>query len=217
MTRGALSTTAILSLFVMAAAASIAAAAGPQTPGSSPARTEAAQPGPLVLEPIPSGFVFTPELRLTRIDRWSATQLGGFGGWLVSDVFLLGAGGYGIASGPHGIGLHYGGMVAGISLPIDDRLRIGVRGLFGFGEAQLVERLPVMCPNPSVDFAPCFGAVRVHQNFAVFEPQFTLGARLGEKVTFELSGGYRVIGSADGREGCLQSGFGSVGLRFGPF
>ena len=208
--------TVVLTLFLVAAAASIAAAADPQAPVASPAQP-AAQPGPLVLEPIPRGFVFTPEARFTKIDRWSATQLGGYGGWLVSDVFLLGAGGYAVVSGPEGFGMHYGGMVAGFTLPVEERLRLGVRGLLGFGEAQLVERLPIACPNPSVDFAPCFGAVQVHQTFVVFEPQVTLGARLSAKMTFELSGGYRVIGGAGGRKGRLQSGFGSVGIRFGPF
>ncbi len=133
LTRDASPRTVVLSLFVLAAAASVAAAADPQSPGQGQARTPVAQQGPLVLEPIPSGFVFVPEAKLTRIDRWSATLMGGYGGWLLDDVFVLGAGGYGVVSGPEGLGMHYGGLVAGLALPVDDRLRLGVRGLLGFG------------------------------------------------------------------------------------
>jgi hypothetical protein len=208
---------AVLSLSLLVAAAPGAAAGGPQAPGPNQSRTAASQQGPLVLEPIESGFVFAPEVRFTRVDRFSSMQVGGYGGWLVSDAILLGAGGYGLVAGPDGVGMRYGGIVAGFTLPVGDGLRFGVRGLFGFGEARLVERLPVTCPNPSVDFAPCFHSAWVRQDFVVFEPQATIGARLGPKVTFELSGGYRVIGNAGGWEGRLQSGFGSAAIRFGPF
>ena len=209
--------TAVLLLFLLVAAAPVAAAAGQQTPGPNQSGAAASQQGPLVLEPIESGFVFAPEVRFTRVDRFSSLQVGGYGGWLVSDAILVGVGGYGLAAGPDGVGMSYGGLVAGFTLPVDDRLRLGVRALVGFGEVRLVERVPAMCPYPSGDFAPCFHSAWVHQNFAVFEPQVTLGARLTPKVTFELSGGYRVVGNAGRWANRLQSGFGSAAVRFGPF
>jgi hypothetical protein len=217
MSRREWSRIAIAALCAAACAAPTLAAASPQAPDRGPAQAAAGQPGPLVLQPIESGFVFTPEMRLTRIDRFSATQLGGYAGWLVSDAILVGAGGYGLVSGPGGFGLSYGGVMAGITLPAGDRLRLGVRGLLGFGEARVTEHLPVMCPYPSVDFAPCYQSYRIHRHVAVFEPQVTLGARLGPKTTFELSGGYRIVSDAGGWGDRFQSGFGSVGVRFGPF
>lgn len=208
---------AVLSLCVLVAAASVAAAGGPQGPGPSQPGAAAPQPGPLVIEPIEHGFVVAPEVRFTRVDRFTSLQVGGYGGWLVSDAILLGAGGYRLVAGPDGVGLSYGGLVAGITLPVTDRLRFGARALVGIGDTRLLERVPVACPYPSVDFAPCFESGWVNRNIAVFEPQVTVGARLGPKTTFELSGGYRFVGNAGRQSDRLQSGFGSAAVRFGPF
>ncbi len=94
-------------------------------------------------------------------------------------------------------------------------MKIGLRALFGFGNAQLVSYFP--CPYPTAGFAPCYEPVGIDVGFAVFEPQASILVRLGQKWTLDVSGGYRMIGDADGLEGRLQSGFGGIGLRFGSF
>jgi hypothetical protein len=57
----------------------------------------------------------------------------------------------------------------------------------------------------------------VSQNFVVFEPQVTAAIRLTRAVSFDFAGGYRVIADAGGFDRELRGGFGSVGIRFGPF
>ena len=140
---------AVLSLFLLVAAASVAAAADPQAPSQGPAQAAAAQPGPLLLQSIEGGFVFAPEVRLTRIDGSAGTQFGGYAGWLFGDSFLIGGGGYGLVSGPNGVGMNYGGIVGRFTMPAGKSVRIGVGGLFGGGEARLPDFLPAMCASPA--------------------------------------------------------------------
>ncbi len=208
---------AVLSLFLLVAAASVAAAADPQAPSQGPAQAAAAQPGPLLLQSIEGGFVFAPEVRLTRIDGSAGTQFGGYAGWLFGDSFLIGGGGYGLVSGPNGVGMNYGGIVGRFTMPAGKSVRIGVGGLFGGGEARLPDFLPAMCASPAGGFVPCVLPEWRNQNFVVFEPQVSAVARIGHRVAIDIAGGYRVIGCAGAWDSRLRGGFASVAVRFGPF
>jgi len=216
MTGGAVPRVAALSAFVMLAAAAVAAAAGPQSSGSSQGQTATSEKGPLVLEPIESGLVLAPEVKITRVDGSPGTFFGGYGGWLFSDTFLLGLGGYSLVNGREDVGMKYGGLVAGVQFPAGDKVRLGVRALLGFGDGRFATDMLMTDPT----FAPCVPCVRpveIHRNFTVFEPQGTAAIRLGRRLSLDLAGGYRMIGSADGWESHFQGGFGSVALRVGPF
>ena len=181
-----------------------------------------AQQGPA---PVPSserGFVFAPEVRITSVDGRFGELAGGHAGWLRPDGVFLGAGAYGLVRGGGRAAMSYGGFVAGFAAPVNDRTRIGVRGLVGIGHATLW-----VPPPPSSDSDPrltnpylCDSiiiAVAAHPYFVVFEPQVTAESRLGRHVSVELAAGYRVIGGASGYESRLRGAFGSVGVRLGPF
>lgn len=207
------------------------AAASPQAPTSSvqDRAAQAPQAGSLVVEPINNGFVIIPEVKFTKISEKNKLLVGAYGGWLLNETFLLGAGGYWLADrkSSDGSRMGYGGFVAGWTAPLGSAVRVGARGLFGMGQARLTADV-TYCNSD------CFGWDHMHggppssgftgvrrvifdQHFIVFEPQATAVIRLGSKVALDMGGGYRVIGAADGLEKQLRGPFGSVGVRFGPF
>lgn len=181
-----------------------------------------ARPGPPPVPSSESGFVFTPEVRFTSVDGSFGELAGGHAGWRRPDGVFLGAGAYGLVGGGGRAGMLYGGFVAGFGAPVNDRTRIGVRGLFGFGQASLW-----VPPPPSSGSDPCLTSpylcesiiisVRTHPNFFVFEPQVTAESRAGRRMSVEIAAGYRVIGGASGYASRLRGAFGSVGVRLGPF
>jgi hypothetical protein len=220
---------AVMSVCLLAGAAAVAAA-GPQgaAAASGQGRPAEAQQGPLVVEPISSGFVIAPDFRFTKIDGSNHVLAGAYGGWLHDQTFLLGAGGYWLADPKsHGTRVGYGGFVAGMSVPVGSALQVGARGLFGMGQARMFANVTVRHPdyfgdrgrNQQVDpgFTVVQQQVRFNQNFLVFEPQATAALRFGGKVSLDFGGGYRFIGDAGGWDRQLRGGFGSVGVRFGPF
>jgi hypothetical protein len=181
-----------------------------------------ARQGPPPAPSSESGLVFAPEVRITSVDGSLGELAGWHGGWLRPDGVFLGAGAYALVGGGGGAAMSYGGFVAGFAAPVNDRARIGVRGLVGIGHASLWGP-----PPPSSDWDACLTSpylcgtiiisVRTHPNFFVFEPQVTAESRVGRRVSVEVAVGYRVIGSASGYESHLRGTFGSVGVRLGPF
>ena len=181
-----------------------------------------AQQGPPPVPSSESGFVFAPEVRITSVNGSLGELAGWHGGWLRPDGVFLGAGAYALVGGGDRSAMSYGGFVAGFAAPVNDRARIGVRGLVGIGRATLW-----VPPPPSSDLDACLTspylcesiiiAVRTQSNFFVFEPQVTAESRVGRRVSVEIAVGYRVIGGASGYEGRLRGASGSVGVRFGPF
>jgi len=228
MSRFVSSRIAILSFCLFAGAAVTAAAGQPQAAASSSQdRSAQSQQGPLVVQPISSGGVITPEVLFTNVNHSSATLIGATGGWLYDDSLLLGAGGYWMVNGSHGSGLSYFGFVTGWSVPVGSSLRLGVRGLFGGGDGSFTKTITVpYYPYPDPYHNGSSGnqnltyvqqQVHIHQGFFVFEPQATAVFNFGSKVALDFGGGYRVIGAAGGWGSELQGGFGRIGVRFGPF
>jgi hypothetical protein len=117
----------------------------------------------------------------------------------------------------------YGGFVGGWTVPLGSMVRVGGKGLFGFGYAGLAYQaeVPVYSHPHHSDGSGSTGTVTqwfwAETNFLVFEPQATAVVRLTKKVSFDFSGGYRLIADASGLDHELRGGFGSVGIRFGPF
>jgi hypothetical protein len=229
MSRFGSSRMAVISLCLFAATAAVAAAGQQQASAPSSESPQAqAGSGPLVIEPISSGFAVTPEVIFTTVNHSSATLVGASGGWLYDDALLLGAGGYWLVNGHRGTSMSYFGVVAEWTVPVGRSLRVGVRGLFGEGTGELIETVAVPYPShpdrlhppgPAVDqgFTMVTQQVHVHQDFLVFEPQATAVLRFGNKIALDLGGGYRLIGDAGSWDREWQGGVGRVGVKFGPF
>ena len=190
--------------------------------GGQAGRPAQGQSGPLLLQPVSSGFVFTPEVKFSPVNHSNGTFVGGTGGWLYDETFFLGGAGYWLTNGDKGTDMWYGGMVAGWTVPLGKNVSVGGKGLFGVGYAELTydARVPVYS-HPYHSGGVVTGTTTqrfwVNTNFIVFEPQATAIVRLTKKVSFDFSGGYRLIADANGLDHELRGGFGSVGIRFGPF
>ncbi len=194
------------------------AGAQEQASAGQASRPAPSQSGPLLLQPVGSGFVFTPEVKFTTVNHSSGTLVGGYGGWLYDQAFFFGGAAYWLTNGKNDTSMWYGGMVAGWMVPLGERFQLGGKGLFGFGDAQLTYQYPVPVYSGGHHYAGTSNQwAWASTSFIVFEPQVTAIVRLTKAVSFDFSGGYRVIGDAGGLDHELQGGFGSVGIRFGPF
>jgi hypothetical protein len=219
MTRFAIrSTGAAAGVLLLLAAQAATAAPQDAASGGQASRPAQAQSGPLLLQPVNSGFVFTPEVKFTPVNHSTGTMVGGYGGWLLDDTFLLGAAAYWLTNGKNGTDMWYGGLIAGWMVPLGEAVRVGGRGLVGWGSASI----PYQYSYPAYDHGSHHAPAGSYwtwagTSFFVFEPQATAAIRLTRSVSFDIAGGYRVVGDAYGLDHELRGGFGSVGVRFGPF
>jgi len=208
------------SILVVLAAASAAASPQDQAPSGQASRQGRSQGGPLLMQPVSSGAVFTPEVKFTTVNHANGTLVGGYGGLLYDDSLLLGGAAYWLTNGENGTDMWYGGMLVGWTVPLGNVVRVGGRGLVGFGYAELPYQYTYMNyggghhQGSGTPSAQWYWAAT---SFFVFEPQATAAFRLTKTVSFDVAGGYRVIADANGLDRELRGGFGSVGIRFGPF
>ena len=202
---------------VMLAAAAVPAGAQVRSAGGQ--QPPSPQQGPMVVQPIGSGFVLTPEVRFTEVNHSWGTQFGASGGWLYDDSIFVGGAFYGLVGGADDAQLMYGGFVTGWSAPISSAVRVGVRALLGWGHSEMFEEWTDLgycrhgnCYGPSVQKA------WVYQDFMVFEPQVTATFQLAKQLALEVGGGYRLTGNNYyGWDSHVNGAFGSVGIRFGLF
>ncbi len=209
---------AAAALLTLAATASAQA----QAAGGQPAR--APQQGPMVVQPIGSGFVLTPEVRFTELNHSWGTQFGASGGWLYDETIFFGGAFYGLVGGADEAELWYGGFVTGWNAPLSGALRVGVRGLFGWGHSETFEdwtyyQQPYHHPGPPPNQpAPVTQKAWVYQDFMVFEPSVIATVRLAKQVSLEFGGGYRLTGNDYyGWDNHVNGAFGSIGVRLGVF
>jgi hypothetical protein len=209
-----------------------AAAASAQTRPSS-------SQGPLVLEPSGDGFVVAPEVTFAGFEKGGGhgTLVGGYGGWLFDNKLLLGVGASFLVD--HGrndrvSGMGYGGFVAGWSVPVGRALHVGLKGLVGFGQAELTDsftyalpdrdrpfhpdqRHGMMTPPPlPTDGGPYTARYRFWDDFFIVDPQATALVRLARGVALDVSGGYRLVSGTRHYDSWIRGYDASVGVRIGP-
>ena len=186
-------------------------AAAAQTP--PPARE-----GTLVIERLENRFVFAPDLKVTEIDGDTGELLGGYAGWLAEDTLLVGGAAYWLANGPEGAELAYGGLLIGWSTPPERRIQFGARGLVGVGRATLgtdITRFARFGSRRREHTPPTATTLHVplEDDFFVFEPQLTLGAKVTDHMGVTLGAGYRLTGYTDVLDDRLRGLTGSVALQ----
>lgn len=187
-------------------------------PATGQAQTQAADQGPLMIEVVRDSFVVATDYKLTDLDGTIGQLAGGYVGRSIEETVFVGAAGYWLVSGSGGDALAYGGLLAGWSAPLGDRIRFGVRGLVGGGRATL-----------GTDVGPLRGADRFNRrgrraspatryalardDFFVFEPQADLLTRVNDHLSIHWAAGYRVTALADRLDDRLNGTTGSVGLQ----
>lgn len=210
-------------LSIGAAALALAGAAASAQTRPSPSQ------GPLVLEPTGDGFVLAPQVTFAGFEKGgdNGTFVGGYGGWLFDNKLLLGAGATFLVDHGHGdkvSGMGYGGFVVGWSAPVSRVLHVGLRGLVGFGEAELTDSFTYygppdhdrpIYPGPHHNADTYTGRYGFWDDFFIFDPQGTALVRLGRSVALDLSGGYRVVAGTH-YDSWLRGWDASIGVRIGP-
>jgi hypothetical protein len=202
------------------------------------AQTKAAQGGPLVLQPSSDGPVIAPEVKFSGFQSGggNGTFVGGYGGWLFENKLLLGGGASFLVD--HGYhdkvsGMGYGGFVAGWTVPVGQAFHVGLRGLVGFGQAELTDTFTYTGPDHRYpDYPdPHHGAMyppqtgtgttytaqyRWWDDFFIFEPQATALVRIAKGVAVDVSGGYRLVSGMGHYNSWVQGFAGGVAVRIGP-
>src|SRR5262249_6434428 len=134
----------ILVAFAMLSVSSVAFAQGNAGPAPAPA-----QNGPLVLTPISSAIVFSPDAKITTVNGDTAVLAGGYVGKLIEKTALVGVGAYVLADSRDDARMAYGGLLFGGRLLGGDRLNLSARGLVGLGQATLFEDVTTVGGRPS--------------------------------------------------------------------
>jgi hypothetical protein len=209
----------------------------PGAPAGQTGVTDQASQGPLTVERIPSGWVVSPDVTFTALNKDFGTLVGAYAGWLAERTWLVGAGGYWLANRQDDFKLAYGGLVLQYMARSDQRIGFGVKGLVGGGEATVgasyedVYGTPPVYPAPAVRFGsrhvwgdghrplpPSFNpATRLVYDEVIFvaEPQAQLLWNVTSTVRLTVGAGYRF--TAGGREvnDRIMGPVGSIGVEFG--
>lgn len=208
-------------------------------PGAN-AQQQASIGGPMSVERVRDGFAIAPDFKISKIDGSAARLAGVYGGWVIDNSLLIGAGGYWLTNGSDVRSLGYGGAVVEWLALTDRPVGFGLRGLVGFGGATLSETATVLVyqpgstppqPQPGVGpgrvgppFAPVpvpgtaspqtvqFG---VNRGFFVAEPEADFLVNFTPRVRLNWSAGYRLIGAPDSFDSRLRGATASVALELG--
>ena len=223
-------------LLTLALFVGVAASARAQAPTPTSSDPPAGQ-GPLIVERIPSGWVVSPDVTITEVNKQAATLVGAYGGWLSDRTWLLGAGGYWLANNTHDFSMAYGGIVTQYLVRSDRRIGFGVKGLVGGGDATIsasyrdVYGTPIDT-RPDIVFGhghrPGHGGPRppstpitpdtklaFNEAFFIAEPQAQLLWNLSPRVRVTFGAGYRITAGADDVNDRIRGPIGSISVEFG--
>jgi hypothetical protein len=199
-------------------------------PLSAAAQSRAVAPrtqGPMTVEPIHSGFLVAPDFKITEVDRKTSGLVGGYAGWATDDTFFVGAGGYWLANtNRNDPEMAYGGLVVQWLALKSGRVGVGVKGLFGGGEATVSDNITITPRVPEfrgengrvVAPAPALvQRVRFREGFVIAEPEALLSVRLSKQVRLTAGAGYRFTGTDRRSIGGdrLDGATGSLALQIG--
>ena len=206
-----------------ARAAIVCAAAAAVIVVPSPARAQQTQ-GPMTVEREHDGFVIAPDVEVGKVGSSTATMAGVYGGWVIDNAVMIGAGGYFQTNRSNARKMDYGGLVVEWLAHTDRSIGFGARALVGGGEATLSDvfsvsvPMPVLRPDGRLDHFDVRNEsvpFRFRTDFFVAEPQADLLLNFSRLARLRIGAGYRLIGGTRGRDGELRGATGSIALVFG--
>jgi hypothetical protein len=188
-----------------------------------------AVPGPIVVEKIQNGWLFSPDVRATDLGGETGALAGGYLGRMTDNSWVVGGGAYFLTNRDDDFTLAYGGPVVEWLVRTDRRIGFGIRTLVGVGSATLPlpitdlvdQRVPASARHGtsrrggSLRIVDPAATVAVRDDFFVAEPQLNLLLNLspGQRIVFGL--GYRATGSAPLLGDTLNGLSGSIAYQFG--
>lgn len=194
-------------------------------------------PGTIVVERVETGFVLAPDIRLTEVDDETATLAGGYVGWMTDRTWLVGAGGYWLASQDDDLTMAYGGLVVEWLARSSERIGFGVRGLVGGGRATLGSTIGDYFGVDDLDLPRDDGRYRranqwmrggrestmidaetpllVREYFFVAEPQASVIVHFTRWARLDVGVGYRLAAGAGSLDDELSGPSASIAIQFG--
>lgn len=165
------------------------------------------QQAAVIIERVKDSFLVAPDFKVSRVNDSFAGLAGGYGGRLIHNSFLIGAGGYWLANGDDKVKMRYGEVVLGWRPQTSRRLAFGARGLFGFGTHDS------WLSHPLGELTRHGQGFYVKSGLVVAEPQADLVWTLTDSLRLNGGVGYRLVGASEtDRLGGIT---GSVALQFG--
>ena len=143
------------------------------------------------VERIHNGFLAAPDFKFTDFDHKTSGLMGGYAGVVFADAFFIGGGGYGLVTDTNNRSLGYGGFLMQWFGRTSETFGFSGKMLIGWGEAESTEAIQVYDNRGRASLQ----AVRVHQNFYVFEPEVNGLVRLSRNVRLTGGAGYRFTGN----------------------
>ena len=196
--------------------------------------------GPLVFERIPEAWVLAPDFKVTDVDGRTGELAGAYGGKIIDNTLLIGGAGYWLANDARDFKMMYGGVIVGWQSPEFGRIRFGGRGLAGLGSATLGFAVPGrnVGPDPLAGPRDVRGDIRFgvtdpraalqaprrapvparivgRDDFAVFEPQANVSARITDAIGVSCGVGYRQTAGADLLRDRVDGPTANVAVQFG--
>jgi len=181
------------------------------------AQTTPSAPGPMIFEPVHSGWLAAPDFKITEVDHRTSELVGGYAGRITDDTFFIGGGGYWMANQSRDREMAYGGLVVQWLARTNARLGFSVKGLVGGGAATL-SGLTLLRDNDDRDDRR--GRIttirgRHNQAFFVAEPEADVLVRLTRHMRLTAGAGYRFTASERDGDSRLRGAVGTLGLQIG--
>ncbi len=194
--------------------------------------------GSLQMQEVDNKWVIGPDFRITDVEGDLSTMAGVYGGRLLDNRLLLGAGAYWLVDGARGTDMRYFGPMVQWSTNRDSMVNVSVRSLFGLGSADRTFGFG----SGFGDFdGPFYEASHVHGGFGGFgrgfgrgrgfdrgrgfgryygeffvaEPHVGVQLRGTDWLTLNLGSGYRVVSGDNGFGRDLSGASFSLGLQVG--
>jgi len=179
--------------------------------------------GPMTVQRIGNSAFIAPEFKITDFDGKASGLAGAYGGYLVENAFLIGAGGYWLTDTARERDMWYFGLVTGVYLNRDRPVGFGFKALIGGGEATIGQQYTYLQPRRGGPGVPVTVTDFYHTGIFVFEPEADVVVHLNEHMKLTGGVGYRLTGDPYyGYYGSYGYGTsringvtGSVGLQIG--
>ena len=183
---------------------------------------------PLQIQELESGFVVTPDARVTELNNRTGTLAGVYAGWLTDRKLLVGGGAYWLANRADDFKMKYAGGLVRWNLWARRPIGLSTGAFVGVGDATLSRTYGDVFGIPEGttlragrrhgvgQVVTSDTLLRVNDNFFVIaEPQVNALWNIRSWMRIDAGVGYRFIGASDvlGRQ--LRGVSGSVGLQFG--
>ena len=177
--------------------------------------------GPMTIEPLQSGWAIAPDVKVTRFDGGTHTLAGAYGGWVIDNQLLIGAGVDWLIDPEHrSRELSYGGGFVQWRRGTDRLFGFSVQGLVGGGSATATGSVSVVQLNRGADrkLTPVVTTEQLpfRQDFFVAEPSADVLVRLSSHIRLHAGGGYRAVAGAHDLNEAIRGATGTVAVEFGP-